>query len=428
MNWNQTWAKYFWPPRPTFIRNNPVAGSLLDGYGFIGRFAHRLVLARVGGLGQHSVDELRRILAGKNVGAQFQPAPDAFNFTGGTTRDDLLLQLQLIAAQLTDAGWRPEALRQAQKGLEQLYLGFAHTANGPMATEVANLLANGDPRFGLPAKEVMLSRNLSEARAWLTPQLAHGALEVSVVGDLDVEATIDAVAKTLGALPAREPKPALDELKKISFPAEPFNQSYPIASEIPKGNVVVYWPTTDGRDVRRARRLSLLAGVLNDRLRVKIREEIGGTYSPNAGSNAGEVFPGYGYLQAGCVVDPAQAGQISDLIVAIGDDLAKNGVTEDELVRTRQPVLTAAKESLRTNGYWGGNVLSRAQEKPEVLDWARTRLPDLEAITAAELSELAKAYLGKEHASRVTILPAPKPAAPAAPTGPALPAPKPGAP
>lgn len=361
-----------------------------------------------GGLGKHSVDDLRRILAGRNVGVQFQLGNDAFQFTGNTTPDDLPLQFQLIAAELMDAGWRPEALRQAHKGLEQMYLGFAHTANGPMATEVANLLAGGDPRFGLPAKEVMFARTLEEAKAWLTPQLARGALEVSVVGDLDVEATIDAVAKTLGALPAREPRPALDALKKVSFPAEPFTRNYTIVSEIPKGNVVVYWPTTDGLEVKRARRLTMLANVLNDRLRVKIREEIAGTYSPSAGSNASDVFPGYGFIQAGCVVEPAMAARISDLVVAIGDDLAENGVTEDELNRARQPVLTAARESLRTNNYWGGNVLARAQEKPEVLDWARTRLPDLEAITAAELSELAKAYLGAGRASRVTILPAAK--------------------
>jgi zinc protease len=371
-----------------------------------------------GGLGRHSTDELRRLLAGKNVGVRFQPAVDAFDFTGGTTRDDLPLQLQLVAAELTDAGWRPEALRQAKKGIEQMYLGFEHTANGPMATEVANFIAGGDPRFGMPAKDVMMARTLEEAKAWIAPQLAHGALEVSLVGDLDLEAAIAAVAKTLGALPPREAKPALEALKKLAFPGEPFVKSYTIASEIPKGNVLVYWRTTDGMDVKRARRLSLLASVLNDRLRVKIREELGGTYSPNAGSNASDTFPGYGYLQAGCVVDPAQAAQISDLIVAIGDALAQGGVTEDELTRARQPILTAAKESLRTNNYWGGNVLSRAQEKPEALDWARSRLPDLEAITAAELSAFAQAYLGREHASRVTILPAakaaetPKPGAP----------------
>ena len=368
-----------------------------------------------GGLGQHSADELRRLFAGKNVSVQFQPGIDAFNFTGGTTSGDLSLQLQLLAALLTDAGWRPEALRQAQKSMEQMYLGFQHTANGPMATEVANLLANGDPRFGLPAKEVMMSRNLVEAKAWLAAQLAHGALEVSLVGDLEIEAAIAAVAQTLGALPPREPKPALAALKKISFPATPFTQSYTIASEIPKGNVVIYWPTTDGFDVKRARRLNLLASVLNDRLRVKVREEIGGTYSPNAGSNASDIFPGYGYIQAGCVVDPALADKITAVIISLGSDLAQHGVTDEELNRARQPALTAAKESLRTNGYWGGTVLARAQEKPEALDWARTRLPDLEAITAAELSILAKTYLSADRASRVKILPAVGAKTPASP-------------
>jgi zinc protease len=203
-------------------------------------------------------------------------------------------------------------------------------------------------------------------------------------------------------------KPDLTALKKLSFPAEPFTKSYHIVSEIPKGNVVVYWPTTDGIDVKRARRLALLAGVLNDRLRLKIREEVAGTYSPSAGSNAGDIFPGYGYIQAGCVVEPAQADKIREMIVAIGDELATGGVSDDQLNRARQPVLTAARESVRTNNYWGANVLARAQEKPEVLDWARTRMPDLEGITAAELSELARAYLGASRASRVTILPVAK--------------------
>ena len=51
------------------------------------------------------------------------------------------------------------------------------------------------------------------------------------------------------------------------------------------------------------------------------------------------------------------------------------------------------------------SVLARAQEKPEMVNWARTRLPDLEAMTAAELSALAKQYLGRDRASRVTVLP-----------------------
>ncbi len=361
-----------------------------------------------GGLGKHSADDLRNLLAGKNVGWQFRPESDAFIFNGSTTQDDLRLDLQLLAAHLTDSGYRPEALRQARKGLEQLYLAFEHTASGPLSTEIANLLASGDPRFGMPEKEVMLARNLEEVKSWLAPQFAQGAVEIAVVGDLDLDATIAAVAGTLGALPARGEKPALDELKKVAFPSEPFAKDYTIDSEIPKGSLLLYWPTDDALDVHRNRRLGLLAGILNDRLRVKVREEIGGTYSPRAGSNASDTFPGYGYFSATIDVDPPTADKMAKTVIALADDLARNGVSQDELDRARLPLLTALRESLRNNGYWL-TVLSEAQEKPEALDWARSRQADFEGISKEELSALAKKYLGREHVSRATILPKAKP-------------------
>jgi len=380
-----------------------------------------------GGLGHHSADDLRRILAGKNVGISFGPATDAFTFGGGTTKDDLLLELQFLAARLTDPGYRPEALRQARKGLEQAYISFEHTLQGPLATDVENLLASGDPRYGLPAKDVMMSRNLDEVRAWLTPELTHGALEISLVGDLDVDTAIDAVAKTLGALPPRDPKPPLEALHQVAFPAQPFAKDYRITTEIPRGLVRVYWPTSDGLEASRSRRFTVLANIVSDRLRVKLREQLGAAYSPQAGSFASDTFPGYGYILTHVEIDPAMAAKVTDIIVDIGDDLAKNGVTEDELTRAREPLLTALKQSLRDNGYWLTAVLARAQEKPEVLDWCRNRLADIQSLSTAELSALARKYLGRDRASHVTVLPAAAPAspavaAPAAPGAPAAPA------
>jgi zinc protease len=358
-----------------------------------------------GGLGKHSADDLRNLLAGKNVGWGFAPGSETLRFGGTTTQDDLALNFELLAAHLTDPGYRPEALRVAQKGLEQLYLSFKHTANGPLSTEVANLLASGDPRFGMPPQEEMMRRNLEEVKAWLAPQLGGGALEVAIVGEVDIEAAIAAAARTIGALPPRGPKPELLELKQVKFPAEPFAKDYTIESEIPKGALQLYWPSDDGLEIRRNRRLALLGMIFNDRLRVKVREEIGTTYSPRAGSNASDTFPGYGYFTAAVDVDPPVAQKTADLIINIADELAQNGVTEDELNRARQPLLTALRQSLRSNGYWLNSVLAAAQEKPEVLDWARTRIADNESITTEELSALAKKYLGRDRVSRATILP-----------------------
>jgi zinc protease len=362
-----------------------------------------------GGLGKHSVDDLQRILAGKTVGAAFSSTPDAFEIQGTTNREDLGLEFQLLTAEITDPGYRPEALRVARKKIEDAYISFAHTEKGPMTLHVARLVVNDDPRFGLPAQNEMMSRTLREEKEWLAPQLKSGALEVSLVGDFDVDYAIAAAAATVGTLPPRDPRPALADRLKVSFPAHPFTKEYGIDTKIPKGVVGVYWPTTDGLDVHRKRRLSILGEVLNDRLRVRLREQLGGTYAPNVLDAASDLFPGYGYLAAITVVEPSRAKEIQDSIVTVAWDLYTKGVTADELARTVNPVMTQIRETERSNLYWM-TVLGRAQEKPAVLDWARGRREDYQSITTADLDALAKLYLSPDNASRVMIRPYASPA------------------
>ncbi len=358
-----------------------------------------------GGLGKHSADDLQRILAGKTLSLAFSARPDTFTFTGSTNRADLLLQFQVLCAFLTDPGYRPEAMRQLRKAADQLYTSLAHTPEGPLQTEVPRLLASGDPRFGIPAKDIVLARTFDELKAWLASEFAHGAIEIAIVGDFEPSAAIDAVAKTYGALPSRTSKPAYAEARRVGIPAEPITRQYAVPTEIPKGIVELYWPATDSRDVRMARRLNLLSEILSDRLRVKIREEMGGTYSPQAGADLSETYPGYGFIVAEATVAPEQARAVADAIRAAATSLAKDGVTEEELIRAKQPILTSLRESARTNGYWIGSVLSSAQEEPQRLDWSRTRYSDNESVTAVELTALAKQYLDPAHASEFIVLP-----------------------
>ncbi len=308
------------------------------------------------------------------------------------------------------------------KGVEQFYTRLAHTPDGPFQLEVSRLLASGDVRFGLPPEAVMQSRTLEELKAWLAPDFARGPVEVAIVGDFDPDATIAAVARTFGALPARSPKPAHDDARKVAFPAAPLAKQYTVATEIPKAVVRLFWPATDGRDVKFARRMRLLTDVFADRLRVKIREEMGGTYSPNAAADLSDTYPGYGYLVAEATVAPDQTRVIADAIKAVAAALQKDGVTEEELVRAKQPILTALRESARTNPYWLGSVLASAQEFPQKLDWSRTRYSDNESVTTAELSALAKQYLDPARVDEFIVLPAvslPNPPTVGPPTPPA---------
>jgi len=358
-----------------------------------------------GGLGRHSMDDLQRILAGRTVALDFKVEDDALEFSASTTRDDLLLQLQIISAYLTDPGYRPEAMRQATKDIVEAYNDLDHSVEGPLQTEVPFLLASGDPRFGLPGREALLSRTVAEEKAWLAPQLASGAIEIGIVGDLDPAAALATVSETLGALPPRTPKPSYAAERAVAFPSPPFSKAYTVPTEIPKAVVAQYWPTTDGWEIQRRRRLSLLGEIFSDRLRVKIREQLGGAYSPEAGSVLSETYKGYGFMVAEIVVAPARASELSAAILRVAGDLQKNGVTPDELERAKRPLLTSVREAVRTNTYWLGAVLAECQEYPQRLDWARTILTDYPAMTKADMDTLAGEYLAPEKAFRVIVVP-----------------------
>ncbi len=374
-----------------------------------------------GGLGQHSADDLQRILAGHTVGSTFAVGNDAFNFGGATNRADLALQLELLCAYLTDPGYRPEALRQVQRNLGPLYTQIAHVVEGPLQTEVPRLLASGDLRFGLPPQETVAARTDTEVKAWLAPEFARGPIEIALVGDFDPDAALAAVAKTFGALPARAAKPDYDAQRVAKFPAAPVEKQFAVPTEIPKGIVELFWPGNDNRDVHLARRLNLLMNVFADRLRVKIREQMGETYSPDAGASLSDTFRGYGFLAASATVAPDKARAIADAIKTVAVDLHDHGVTDEELDRAKQPALTAVKQSQRTNPYWLTAVLAAAQEYPERLDWSRTRYKDLESITTPELTSLASQYLDPARVCEFISVPEAKPDAKPAST-PAAPA------
>jgi zinc protease len=359
----------------------------------------------LGGLEAHDVDTLRRLFAAQTVSSDFSVGDEAFLLSGRTAPADLLSQLQLLTAHLIAPGYREEAEDQFRKNLSSLYTQLDHTAEGIMSNQVVSFLHQNDSRFGFPAIAEIEKRSLAELKAWLTPELSSSFLEVSVVGDVDPKAALDAIASTLGALPARAAtKPSYTEQRAIKLPA-PSTQDFTFTTEIPKAIAAMYWPTSDMSDIQRTRRLTVLSSVLDDRLRLKVREELGETYSPACYHIANDTFPGYGYVTAMIEVKPEQLDSIRDIVAEIGDDVAKGPITQDEFERAMQPLLSQLTQMRRDNRYWSQNVLRNAHEHPERLDWARALITDFEQIQLEEIQKLAAEFLPATRIITARIIP-----------------------
>lgn len=357
------------------------------------------------GLAKHSVDELRRIFASKTMSTEFAIGDDSFVLGGKTTPQDFEAQCQRLCANLVAPGWREEAERQFKKNLDAIYTELEHTAEGIMQNEVVGFIHSGDPRFRFPKREVMEQRSLAELKAWLTPVLAEGYMEVAVVGDVDADKALEVLAKTFGALPKRaDSKPDYAEARKVAFPSEPRNKDFSFVTEIPRSYALAYWPTDDMLDIKRTRRLILLGQILDDRLRLKIREELGETYSPASYHLANDTFTGYGYMTAMATLKPEQVAKVKPMFLEIASGIS-GGITDDEFQRAREPMLQQLVQQRRDNRYWLGRVLVNSQSQPYRLDWSRSLMDDFSGVKKEELEGLAKQYLGGDKAITFGLIP-----------------------
>jgi zinc protease len=275
---------------------------------------------------------------------------------------------------MIDPGYREDAYALSMERLRQRHLKLSSSIDGAMTLAGNRFLAGGDTRFGLPASGELEKLTLDHVRSWIDTSLISDNIEVSVVGDFDVDSVVKIASKYFGSL-SLEPSAHVQQSSKL--PQFPVNRSLEISvpTEIPKGLVVVAYPTQDIWDISRTRRLAVLADIVSERLREKIREKMGSAYSTFAFNRPSRVF------QIMVQVDPREADLVVREVKKLILDLVIDGATQDELNRAIAPTLTSIKDMQRRNGYWLNTVLTGSKKYPQQLDWSLTLMKDYASIT-----------------------------------------------
>jgi zinc protease len=356
------------------------------------------------GLGALEKDELERTLAGKNTTVVFNVDEDRFSFKGETVSKEIPLLFQLLYAHMVDPGFRKEAYDLSLKRFSQKYNALSRSINGAMVVFGRRFLAGGDHRFGIPDDGAYQKLTLEDVKSWIKPLMKNNDIEISVVGDFDVDTVTRLASLYFGSLPLHRilDKPA--ESKFLKFPSGR-SQTISVQTKIPKGLIVVAYPTEDIWDISRTRRLSLLSEIISDRLRVKIREKLGAAYSTFAFNRPSRAYPGYGVLQARVYIDPEKSGIIIKAVKETVSSIAKDGVTQDELNRAQKPILTSIKDMLQQNHYWLETVLSGSKIHPRQIQWSRSILKDYASITKEMETNIAKKYLKNDLSATIIVKP-----------------------
>jgi zinc protease len=397
--------------KPTELQKDRILVSLnIDGGEMLDTKEHPLATAMVnvlpiGGLGKHSYDELQSILAGRSVGFAIGDGERTFRMGAGTTPRDLELQLQLLAAAISDPGYRPQGEAQYRRNIENFFARLDATPASALASQLGRIVADGDPRFTLQPKAAYLALDFAKLKAAIGDRLAHGALELAIVGDFDPDKAIALVAKTLGALPAREPefrdyranrtRPfTADRSLRIVHHTGPADQAL----------VRMSWPTEDDSNFDDQMKLELLQRVVQVELTDDLREKLGATYSPSVNAEESRTWRGYGTFNIAAPVAADDVEPARQAMLATIERLAARPVDPDTLLRARQPLLESYDNALKTNAGWL-RLADNAQRDPDLLARFKAARDKAAAITPQELQAIAAKYLKPAERLEIDVLP-----------------------
>jgi zinc protease len=133
-----------------------------------------------GGLGKHKLDDLQSLTAGTSAGAGFGTSEDSFVSSANVVQKDLLLQLQLMAAYVTDPGYRDEAITRWRKTLPEFYARLDATPGSTLGNRSAPILYGDDPRYKLAPIEELQALNWAEYRSLIGDALSKNAIEMKI--------------------------------------------------------------------------------------------------------------------------------------------------------------------------------------------------------------------------------------------------------
>jgi len=358
-----------------------------------------------GGLGKHSADDLQSILAGHTVGVNFRSNEASYVTRVATTPSDLQLEFDLLAAFVTDPGYRPEGEVQYRQQVNNYFAQLGATPGSALQARLGGILSNDDPRFTLQPVDSYRALTYAELKRDISGRLAHGAIEIGVVGDIDEDAVIAMVARTFGALPQREATfHGTSEAAPRTFTGDRSEHVLYHTGPADQALLRWTWPLTDDSDPELTLQIGLLQRVVQIELTDELREALGKAYSPGAWAALSRQWKGYGTFSINASVDVTDVPAAQKAVAKVLRDMRAAPVSADVLNRARQPMLESLLNALKTNNGWL-SLVDRAQTEGDRIDRYLAAPDRLKAITADQIEGLAERYLDPKSGVEVLVLP-----------------------
>ena len=322
-------------------------------------FANLYVLPAViqsSGLGEFSVTELDKALAGKQASASLAISDLRESVSGQSTPKDMETMFQLVYLKFTDIRKDEKSYNAYMASMATMLKNRNLSPDAAFNDSVSSTLRMHNPRFASMTEEMLKQVDYDRILQIAKERTANAAdFTFYIIGNFDEAAIRPLIEQYVASLPAKGKK---ENWKKVSTYAKGnIENKFLRKMETPNAKAFMVWYNTKEPYTLEKGILADAAGqVLNMVYLKKIREDAGASYSPNAGGSfsAGDDVP-FAEIVGMCPMNPDKI----DLALKIMNEETVNlskSVDPDMLNKVKELMLKRADESLKSNGYWLGVI------------------------------------------------------------------------
>ena len=222
------------------------------------------------------------------------------------------------------------------------------------------------------------------------------------VGNFNTDSLRTYCEQYIASIPAGKAEKKRDPKLELAKPGR--DNKFIREMETPKGNIVQVYHGENPYSDKEAEVVNALGEILSQRLLKTVREEHSFAYSCGASASSDYRFKEEYTLQIYCPVKPAKADSATALIRQTIEEIAANGVTEEELGKVKEFELKEYADNQKKNNYWIELMQSR-------VNWGRDRRTGREdairSVTSADVQAFCRDILLKKGTRlSVTMLPA----------------------
>lgn len=306
----------------------------------------------VGGIGNFSATDLKKVLAGKSASVNAGVSTYTQSFSGNSTIKDVETLLQLTYLHFTAPRKDEGAFTNIMDMIKNQLKNLSSDPDYIMSENTSTAMYGDNPRMKEMKLEDAEKLNYDRIIEIYKEVYANpGSFTFTFVGTVDEGALKPLVEQYLASLPTGDKNAKYKDIK-ADIRKGKFDNIFEQEMKTPKTSAFELHSGILKRNQKNQIALSALKQILDIVYVRTVREEAGGTYGVSVRTSMSRIPEGQTMLQMSFDTDPERVSAITPIISREIKNIAEKGPDDADFQKVKEYMLKKFQEDEKTNGYW----------------------------------------------------------------------------